>query len=328
MEKLDIHVLGSDQRIVRCARVSFGKDEHLDIQRDKKLIKYLLDNKHMSPFEHVIIAFKADKKNWLDLVSFSADNPTLQIYYGNNYVWLNLRNLMNLLRFNNLPLIMKDVLEYVKNRLPTTFAVLEGKDIDKAQYTLDESYLEEKIETPAGWVGLVSKLELGTLMDHYTFVVECPIFVARQWHRHRFGSYNEVSRRYVSYEPTFYIPEYIRKQSKSNKQASLEEAIEESGHLIERIKNLVSQSLSLYKDIISKDGAREIARGVLPQFMKTRFYWTVPRVSLDNFLSLRTHQHAQKEIREMAFAIKEMVGYKGTDRGVCTKGELPLQNYY
>ncbi len=320
MGKLDIHILGSDQRVVRCARVSFAKDEHLDIPRDKKLIKYLLENKHMSPFEHVVIAFRADKKDWIELMSLSADNPTLQVYYSKNYVWLNLRNLINLLSIEDLPLVMHDVIEETKRKLPTTFAVLEGKDIDKAQYTLDESYLEEKIETSAGWVGLVSRLELGTLMDHYTFVVECPIFTARQWHRHRFGSYNEVSRRYVSYEPSFYIPNAIRKQSSNNKQASIDEAIDGSEDFIERIKDIINQSLALYKDIVSKEGAKEIARGVLPQFMMTRFYWTVPRVSLDNFLSLRTHEHAQKEIRELALAIKEMVGYRGTDRGNWVKG--------
>ncbi|HHJ64639.1 MAG TPA: thymidylate synthase (FAD), partial [Aquifex aeolicus] len=59
---------------------------------------------------------------------------------------------------------------------------------------------------------------------------------------------------------------------------------------------------------------KELARGVLPQFMKTRFYWTVPRISLDNFITLRTHRGAQKEIRELAEALKEMVGYRGTDR--------------
>jgi len=66
--------------------------------------------------------------------------------------------------------------------------------------------------------------------------------------------------------------------------------------------------------MISHNVAKEIARGVLPQFMITRYYWTVPRISLDNFISLRTHEGAQKEIRELAEAIVDMVGYRGTDR--------------
>jgi thymidylate synthase (FAD) len=172
------------------------------------------------------------------------------------------------------------------------------------------------VETSSGFVGLVDKLELDSPMDYYTFVVECPLFVARQWHRHRFGSYNEVSRRYVSYEPDFYIPEYLRKQSKSNKQASEDTPLEEPWNslFLKKIKWYVEDLKTLYANMVEKGTAKELARGILPQFMKTRFYWTVPRISLDNFITLRTHPHAQKEIRELALAIKDMVGYRGWDR--------------
>jgi len=129
-------------------------------------------------------------------------------------------------------------------------------------YTRDKVFIKEKIETSAGWVGLVDKLELGTDMDYYTFIIECPLFVARQWHRHRFGSYNEISRRYTAWDIKFYIPEYLRKQASSNKQASVDEPVEES--------------------------------------VNKRF-------------KLRTHEGAQKEIRELAEAIVSMVGYRGTD---------------
>ncbi|HID66558.1 MAG TPA: hypothetical protein EYP32_07210 [Aquificaceae bacterium] len=111
-----------------------------------------------------------------------------------------------------------------------------------------------------------------------------------------------------------YLPEYIRKQAKSNKQASVDEAIEESEKFIEEIRSLIKNAKDLYRRIIEREGAKELARGALPQFMKTRFYWTVPRISLDNFITLRTNEGAQKEIREFAQAIREMVGYKGTDK--------------
>ncbi|RLJ71546.1 thymidylate synthase (FAD) [Hydrogenivirga caldilitoris] len=313
---MEVFLMGSDQRSVRCARVSFGKDEKTDPERDKKLIRFLFKHRHASPFEHNIIAFKAEKREWLELVQ-SIDNPTIQIYYSGGFVWTNLRNAINAMEF-----LPKDLFEKLKEHFPTTWTVVEtGGDIDDTElintpYSTDRVFLQEKKETSSGWIGLVDKLELGTEMDYYTFIVECPLFVARQWHRHRFGSYNEVSRRYTAYDIRFYIPEVLRKQAKSNKQASIDEPVEEpfQSEFLKEIKRLIDESYTLYEKMTEKEVAKELARGILPQFMKTRYYWTVPRVSLDNFITLRTHEGAQKEIREFAQAIKELVGYKGTDR--------------
>jgi len=307
--------MGSDQRVVRCARVSFARDEKTDELRDKRLIRYLFSHKHASPFEHNVIAYRADKDEWLSLIS-QIDNPSVQVYYSGGYIFLNLRNAVNV--WEKLP---DEVRKKLKERFPTTHLIVErrGRVSDEelfgVPYTRDASFVKEKLETSSGWVGLVDKLELGTDMDYYTFVVECPLFVARQWMRHRFGSYNEVSKRYVGTEfLEFYIPPYIRKQAKTNKQASVDEPITNSKELLSRVKELISNAVELYEEIINSGGAKELARGVLPQFMKTRFYWTVPRISLDNFITLRTHEGAQKEIREFALRIKEMVGYRGTDK--------------
>ncbi|SNZ13265.1 FAD-dependent thymidylate synthase [Hydrogenobacter hydrogenophilus] len=303
---MQIHIMGSDQRIVRCARVSFGKDDKVDIERDKKLIKYLFDHRHASPFEHVIIAFEGDKEVWISLLQ-KVQSPVFQVYWAGGYVWLNLRNFINALE--HMP---QDVKQEVKNKLPTAYAVIHGEDAK--DYSTDSFYVSQRIETSSGWIGLVDKLELGTIMDYYTFVVECPLFVARQWHRHRFGSFNEVSRRYVSYEPSFYIPSYLRKQSDKNKQASTDEKIDEPWNslFMKKIKWYIEDLRTLYENMIEKGVAKELARGILPQFMHTRFYWTVPRISLDNFIRLRTHEGAQKEIREFAEAIVSMVGYKNS----------------
>ncbi len=313
---MDVFVMGSDQRSVRCARVSFGRDEKVDPERDKKLLRYLFRHKHASPFEHNIIAFRADKKDWLNILR-ELENPTVQIYYSGGYIWLNLRSAINSL--NYLPQELARVLE---ERFPTTWTIVqkrgevEDDELSSLNYTTDKVFLENRIDTGSGWVGLVDRLELGTDMDYYTFIVECPLFVARQWHRHRFGSYNEISRRYTAYDIKFYIPRILRKQAKSNKQASLEEPVPEPFHseFLKEIERLIEESYSLYGKMTEKEVAKELARGILPQFMKTRYYWTVPRIALDNFITLRTHEGAQKEIRELAQAIKELVGYRGTDR--------------
>lgn len=305
---MSIFLLGSDQRVVRCARVSFAKDEEVDRERDIKLIKFLFENRHASPFEHVILAFESDKEFWFSLLR-KVKNPTFQAYWDGKFLWLNLRNIIN--AWEHMP---EEVLSVIEEKLPAVYSVVVGKE--PKGYSTDGAYVKELVETSSGFVGLVDKLELDSPMDYYTFVVECPLFVARQWHRHRFGSYNEVSRRYVSYEPGFYIPEYLRKQSKGNKQASEDVPLEEPWNslFLKKIKWYVEDLKSLYANMVEKGTAKELARGILPQFMKTRFYWTVPRISLDNFITLRTHPHAQKEIRELALAIKDMVGYRGWDR--------------
>ena len=308
--------MGSDQRSVRCARVSFGRDDRVDPSRDKKLLRFLFRHRHASPFEHSVIAFQVSKEEWLEIVG-RVGNPTVQIYYSGSYAWVNLRNAINCLE-----LLPEEVITQIKRSFPATWRIVEtegsitDEDLEKLPYTTDKVFLQEKVETSAGWVGIVDKLELGTEMDYYTFIVECPLFVARQWHRHRFGSYNEISRRYTSYDIKFYIPEVLRKQARSNKQASVDEPVGEplQSEFLGEIRRLVGEALTLYNRMIESEVAKEIARGVLPQFMKTRFYWTVPRISLDNFITLRTHEGAQKEIRELAEAIKEMVGYRGTDR--------------
>lgn len=313
---MKVHIMGSDQRIVRCARVSFGKDEKVEPERDKKLIRFLFRHRHASPFEHNVIAFEGDKATWLEILSM-LESPSVQVYYSGGFVWLNLRNAIN--SINILP---EEIFRKVKEHFPTTWTIVERKgevsdeELSSIPYTTDSVFMKERIETSSGWIGLVDKLELGTDMDYYTFIIECPLFVARQWHRHRFGSFNEISRRYTAYDVKFYVPEFLRKQAKTNRQASVDEPIEEphNTRFLGEIKRLIEESYTLYQEMASKEVAKELARGILPQFMKTRYYWTVPRVSLDNFISLRTHEGAQKEIREFAVAIREMVGYRGTDR--------------
>lgn len=313
---MEVKIMGSDQRSVRCARVSFGKDDRVDPGRDKKLLRFLLRHRHASPFEHNVVAFKVERERWLKMVS-ELNNPTVQIYYSGGYVWMNLRSVINCP-----DLIPEEVKEEIRRHFPATWEIVvrEGnisdEELSRLPYTTDRVFLQDKIETEAGWVGLVDRLELGTDMDYYTFIVECPLFVARQWMRHRFGSYNEVSRRYTAYDIKFYIPKYLRKQAKTNKQASVDEPIEEphNSEFLKEINALVNEALSLYHRMTEREVAKEIARGILPQFMKTRFYWTVPRIALDNFITLRTHEGAQKEIRDLAVAVRDLVGYRGTDK--------------
>ncbi|MEN3046463.1 MAG: FAD-dependent thymidylate synthase [Candidatus Hydrothermales bacterium] len=137
----------------------------------------------------------------------------------------------------------------------------------------------------------------------FKFHVKCPIFVARQWFRHRWGSFNEISGRYTEYKEEFYLPEKLRIQSKKNKQVGEFGFIENESELIEKIREIQEKAYEVYKILIENNVARELARIVCPLSLYTEFYWTVNARSLMNFLRLRLDLSAQYEIREYAKVI-------------------------
>jgi thymidylate synthase (FAD) len=143
----------------------------------------------------------------------------------------------------------------------------------------------------------------------FQFSVHCPLFVRGQWHRHRAGwSYNEISRRYTEVDMEFYIPENFRIQSDNNKQASVENSqIENNKEACEQYNKIVSDCYSAYEKLLELGVCKEQARGVLPQTMFTTFWATVDLRNLLHFIELRDDEHAQKEIREYAKAMKELI---------------------
>lgn len=142
----------------------------------------------------------------------------------------------------------------------------------------------------------------------FTFHVICPMFVARQWMRHRTWSYNEISARYTEVAMDFYFPDEWREQSTSNKQASAGPI--PSPFIQDSLKVSYSEFLHraevMYNELLDAGVSREMARMVIPQAVMTRFYATVDLHNLLRFIQLRDHPHAQSEIREYAVAMKEM----------------------
>jgi thymidylate synthase (FAD) len=142
-----------------------------------------------------------------------------------------------------------------------------------------------------------------------TFEIKAPIFVIRQWHRHRTWSYNELSGRYSELPCEFYVPaeDKIGKQGKLNKQSrdtsSEVDAIEQVKYFIEACNSADAD----YRYLLDNEWPREIARAVLPVNWYTRMYATVNLHNLFGFLRLRDHTHAQYEIREFAKAINKIV---------------------
>ncbi len=140
----------------------------------------------------------------------------------------------------------------------------------------------------------------------FKFHVKTPIFVARQWFRHRIGSFNEISLRYVEYKDEFYIPQFMRKQAEKDKQASVLEPVEESDALIEELQEHYRLVKSFYDRLLERGVARELARTILPMGTYTQFYWSVNARSLMNFVRLRADEHAQWEIQQYANVIARM----------------------
>ncbi len=148
-------------------------------------------------------------------------------------------------------------------------------------------------------------------MVEFKFHVKLPIFVARQWIRHRTANVNEYSGRYSVMKQEFYIPEAkdIRFQSTVNKQSRSEEEVpdELKRHFIDFLKRTHAASYEEYERLIEAGLARELARIGLPLSLYTEWYWKIDLHNLFHFLRLRMDPHAQQEIRQYANIMADMV---------------------
>ncbi len=144
---------------------------------------------------------------------------------------------------------------------------------------------------------------------NFTFDVKAPIFVFRQWHRHRTWSYNEVSARYTELPEEFYVPELsqITTQSTSNKQMRTDEVHPDAGGMRSVIHDQCVTAFQKYKLLIASGCPRELARGVLPVNTYSHMFASVDLLNLMKFLKLRVHAHAQYEIRVYAEAMLRLI---------------------
>jgi len=146
-------------------------------------------------------------------------------------------------------------------------------------------------------------------MVEFKFHHVMPIFVARQWIRHRTANVNEYSARYSVVKDRFYkpTPQNVRKQSEGNRQGG-EEAIDEMTakefcDYLERAESIYLQ----YEKLLQKGVSRELARIALPLNIYTEWYWKCDLHNVMHFLSLRMDAHAQQEIRDYATAMFALI---------------------
>lgn len=187
-------------------------------------------------------------------------------------------------------------------------------DVAMAAWVSHDADNEERLDNQKQVKGLINFLYKNRHMspfEHgiYKFKVDVPLFVAREWHRHRTQSYNEVSGRYTEMTPRFYVPPRERPLIQNGKPGDyyFTEGTDEQYAVVRRtIEKHSEAAWDSYQDMLANGVAKEVARDVLPLNLMTQFYATMNPRNLMQFLSLRDDSHALWEIRQAA---KQCTGY-------------------
>jgi thymidylate synthase (FAD) len=171
---------------------------------------------------------------------------------------------------------------------------------------------EEMDESDEGLIRFLMRDLHGTPFEHnsFRFHVRAPIFVAREWFRHRVGSFNEFSMRYARASDEFYVPapEDVRTQVGKPGSYAFEPVSDELAESTrEKLQAVYEMAYLVYEQLVEAGVAREVARAALPVGAYTEFYWTVNARSLMNFVSLRNSETAQREIRRYAEACERFL---------------------
>jgi thymidylate synthase (FAD) len=164
-------------------------------------------------------------------------------------------------------------------------------------------------EADEGLIRYLMRARHGTPFEHnaFRFHVRCPIFVAREWFRHRVGSFNEFSMRYARATEDFYVPAAEDVRSQVGKPGAYRfEPVDAdlAERAREELRSVYEHAYAAYERLVEAGVARELARCALPVGAYTQFYWTVNARALMNFVSLRHSELAQLEIRRYAEVVE------------------------
>ena len=171
---------------------------------------------------------------------------------------------------------------------------------------------DEMDDSDRGLIRFLLRERHGTPYEHnaFRFHIRAPLFVAREWFRHRVGSFNEFSMRYAKATDDFYVPatEDVRSQVGKPGAYSFEPVDPELAETArEELRAVYEAAYAAYERLVEQGVARELARAVIPVGAYTEFYWTVNARSLMNFVSLRAAETAQREIRRYAEACERFL---------------------
>jgi thymidylate synthase (FAD) len=206
-----------------------------------------------------------------------------------------------------------DVLDHGFVRLDAAMAddlsVVNSARVSFAQHSSEMTAREE------GLIRFLIRERHGSPTEHnaFRFHIKCPIFVCREWQRHRIGSFNEWSARYSQLEPEFYVPEAedVRTQVGKPGAYTFEPVADDlAEHTRDAQLAVYRAAYDTYLELLEQGVAKEVARNVLPVAIYTQFFWTVNARSLMNFVSLRNSETAQREIQRYAAAVEHFFAEK------------------
>ena len=154
----------------------------------------------------------------------------------------------------------------------------------------------------------------------FQFHIRAPIFVLRQWMKHQVGcAWNEISGRYVRFDHEAWDPQEWRRGAEHIKQGSAGPMAEDDALRAGMIYNrAIEASFQAYEELLKAGVAKEQARAVLPLSLMSECYWTCSLHALIHFLKLRLASHSQAEIRDYAYAVRELImSVEGMSRLLC-----------
>lgn len=204
------------------------------------------------------------------------------------------------------------------DRSPTLFDEMEKKYKDHSRWPAYTEYLKQITGDEATvldfedfkLIHYLAAHNHWTTFGHATvkFRIKAPIFVARQMVKHQVGLvWNEVSRRYVSDEPEFWLPEAHewRLAAANVKQGSSDKLHEDGDSINKYVEGICNDAIGMYQELLENNIAPEMARMVLPQHMMTEWIWTGSLYAWARVCKLRLDPHAQKEAQDVAKGISE-----------------------
>jgi thymidylate synthase (FAD) len=164
----------------------------------------------------------------------------------------------------------------------------------------------------AGLVRFLMRERHGTPFEHnfFRFHIKAPLFVTREWQRHRVGSFNERSGRYSELPDEFYVPAGPDVRTQVGKPGAYTfEPVDDdtAARARHEIEENATRAFAAYERMLEQGVAKEVARAVLPLSTYTKYYWSCNPRSLMHFCSLRNHEAAQFEIRRYAAAAESFL---------------------
>jgi thymidylate synthase (FAD) len=199
----------------------------------------------------------------------------------------------------------KIVVEYI-DHMGTDKTVVNSARVSFSKDTMHDEVLDQRDEK---LIKYLAKHSHWSPFAHTSIQFKCtsPIFIARQLVKHQVGGvWNEVSRRYVSYDPDFFAPSAWRSAPKNAKQGSDTPLEADEQHLANNLLNDIHvRCLQTYKDLLNVGVCPEQARMVLPLSSMTQWYWTGSLMFWARVCKQRMDPHAQEEARDFAFAVAE-----------------------